>query len=264
MKRELRRPGLAVSVDFVNSRGFHLYNAPDINSPDPITRIRPNLNLLRITQHETTGNSWYNGLLVALEKRSGSGPAFGVSYTLARQIRDVEDFLFSGQDQLNRTAEKALADNHRTHQLVAATTWSLPAGFQIGAILQARSGLPWTVTTGTDNNGDNLFTNDRPDLVVSGGDPRNRATYSAGFTGRVGNLGRNTAIGPSFVELAARVSKVVKLPRGKVEAFVEAFNVTNRPNFGKPVGNLRSALFGTSTGLAGSPRQVEIGLRMDL
>ena len=134
----------------------------------------------------------------------------------------------------------------------------------MAAILQARSGLPWTVTTGVDNNGD-TFSVDRPDLAIPGGDPLDRATYSANFTGRVGNLGRNTVIGPDYLTLDARVSKFIRIQRMKIEGFVEAFNVTNRVNFGAPVGNIRSATFGKSTALAtnAASRQVEIGFRVD-
>src|SRR5262249_52366441 len=130
-------------------------------------------------------------------------------------------------------------------------------------VLQARSGRPWTVTTGVDNNADTNI-NDRPDLAVPGGDPRSKTTYFAGFTGRVGNLPRNSAIGDPFMTVDARVSKVVKLPqRRRIEGFVEAFNVTNRVNFGQPVGNLRSSSFGMATSIQGTPRQVEVGLRFD-
>ncbi|HYU79239.1 MAG TPA: hypothetical protein VEK56_09645, partial [Vicinamibacterales bacterium] len=115
---------------------------------------------------------------------------------------------------------------------------------------------------GVDNNGDTVI-NDRPDLAVADGDPTNPATYFAGFTGRVGNLGRNTNIGPRYVTLDARVSKFVKRGRRQVEAFIEAFNTTNRANYGNPVGNLRSATFGKSTGLAGAPLQVELGFRVE-
>jgi hypothetical protein len=226
--------------------------------------VRPNPDFLRIIQYETTGNSWYNGLLLGLERRTGRGPTFGVSYTLAKQVRDVEDFQSRGPNSLNRAGEKALADNHRRHQFVTNVTWALPGGFQIGTILQARSGLPWTVTTGNDNNRDTVF-NDRPDLAVADGDPRDPATYFASFVGRDGTLGRNTVIGPGFFEIHTRVSKFFKLPRGRVEMFAEAFNLTNRANFGRPNGNLRSSQFGTSTGLAtgATPRQVEIGFRVD-
>lgn len=260
IKREVVS-GLAMSADVVSTRGYHHYNLYDTNYPDPVTRVRPNPAFLRLTRYEMTGNSWYNGLLVGIERRSGRGPLFNVAYTLSRAIRDVEDFGFQGQAN-NRDLEKGLADNHRTHQLVVSSTWALPWGLQAAAVLQARSGLPWTVTTGTDNNGDTVV-NDRADLAVPGGDPTDRSTYFAAFTGRVGNLGRNTNIGPGFMTIDARISKFVKRGRRGVEAFVEAFNVTNRANYGSPVGNLRSSSFGKPTGLAGNPRQVELGFRVD-
>lgn len=263
VKREVRQ-GLAVSIDAVSGRGRHLFNGPDVNYPDPVTRRRPDPNFLRIQQYETTGNSWFNALLVGVERRSGRGPDFGVSYTLSRNIRDVEDFGFQAQDHNNRQAEKGLGGNYRKHQFVANFTWSLPAGFQIGTLLQARSGLPWNVTTGVDSNGDTIQ-NDRPDLANPSGDRRDRSTYFAGFTGRVGNLARNANIGPSFFVVDARVSKFVRFGGRRVEAFLEAFNLLNRANLGLPVGNLRSANFGRSSGMASgaTPRQLELGFRFD-
>jgi hypothetical protein len=260
-KRELFG-GLALSADFVRTRGYNLFNQFDINYPHPVTRVRPNPDFLRINQYETTGNSWYRGLLMSLERRGGRGPAFGVSYTLSRAIRDVEDFGFQAQDQNNRGAEKGYSNNHRKHQVVANMTWALPWGFQLGTLLQARSGVPWNITTGTDSNGDTIV-NDRPDLADPNGDPRAVATYNAAFTGRVGNLPRNFGVGPKFVQVDARVSKFLRFGAKRVEAFAEAFNLANRPNFGSPNGNLRSAQFGKSTGVAAPPRQVEFGLRFD-
>lgn len=256
--------GFAVSVDGVTSRGYNLFNQPDINYPDPVTRRRPNPNFLRVNQYQTNGHSWYKALLVGVERRSGPGPRFGVSYTLSKQERDVEDFGFQAQDMNNRAAEKALANNHRKHQLVVNVTWALPGGFQVGAIAQARSGLPWNITTGTDSNGDTI-TNDRPDLANPNGDPRDRSTYFASFSNRVGNLPRNFAIGPRFFTVDARVSKFVRVAKTRIEAFAEAFNLLNRANLGLPTSNLRSSNFGKSTGLASgnTPRQVEFGLRFD-
>jgi hypothetical protein len=260
-KRELFA-GIAVSADFVRTRGYNLFNQFDLNYPDAVTRVRPNPEFLRINQYETTGNSWYRGLLMSVERRGSRGPAFGVSYTLSRSIRDVEDFGFQAQDQNNRAAEKGYASNHRKHQVVANVTYALPFGFQVGALLQARTGLPWNITTGVDSNGD-TNQNDRPDLADPDGDPRLASTYNAAFTNRVGNLPRNFGIGPNFFQIDARVSKILRLGGRRVEGFVEAFNLTNRPNFGLPNGNLRSAQFGKSTGVTGSPRQVEFGVRFD-
>jgi hypothetical protein len=264
VKREVIA-GLALSVDGVTGRGRNLFNQPDINYPDPVTRVRPDLNFLRINQYQTTGNSWYKALLVGLERRAGRGPHFGLSYTLSKQERDVEDFGFQAQDMNARAAEKGPAGNDRRHQFVANVTWALPAGFQIGAIAQARSGLPWNVTTGTDNNGDTII-NDRPDLANPSGNPRDIATYFRAFTGRVGNLPRNSVIGPDFFTVDARVSKFVRLSNLRLEAFVEAFNLLNRVNLGLPTGTLSStSTFGTSRALAtgATPRQVEFGFRVD-
>ena len=154
VKRELFA-GMAVSADYVNSRGRNAYNAPDVNAPDPVTGLRPDPSYLRITQYQTTGNSWYNGLLIGLERRAGRrGPQLGISYTLSKQLRDVEDFGFTPQNNYDRAAEKGRASNDRRHQLVTNVVWSLPAEFQIGLFAQARSGLPFNVTTGVDNNRD--------------------------------------------------------------------------------------------------------------
>ncbi len=261
VKRELFS-GFAVSADGVYSRGYNQFNNRDLNPLDPTTGMRPNPAYVRITQYETEGQAWYSALLLSAERRAGRGPAFGASYTFAKAIRDVEGFLFLAQDQLNPAAEKALASNHRAHQLVAHLTWLLPAGVQVAGLFQARSGQPWNVTTGRDNNGD-TEQNDRPDLAVPGGDPRSVSTYFANFTGRVGNLGRNANIGDSFYALDVRVSKFQQIHRFRLEAFIEAFNLLNHVNVQSPTGNLRSASFGRSTQIQGAMRQVELGFRVD-
>ena len=53
---------------------------------------------------------------MSVERRGNRGPTFGISYTLAKTLRDVEGFLFVAQDQLNPAADKGLANNHRRHQ----------------------------------------------------------------------------------------------------------------------------------------------------
>jgi outer membrane receptor protein involved in Fe transport len=267
VKRELFA-NMAVSADFVNSRGNNLYNAPDVNAPDPITGIRPDPNFIRVTEYQTTGNSWYNGLLLGLERRAARGPSFGLSYTLSKQERDVEDFGFIPQDNYNRAAEKGPASNDRRHQFVANVVYALPYQFQIGMFLQARSALPFNVTTGVDNNRDANTTTDRPDLADPDGDPLLASTYNANFTGRSGNLPRNYARGPDYFETHLRISKMISLGRirmQRLELFAEALNITNYVNLNTPTGNLRSASFGRSTAINGdsSPRQVELGFRLD-
>jgi hypothetical protein len=254
--------GMAVAVDGVYSRGFNQYHWTDLNYPDPVTGRRPDPAFGRRIEYNAEGSSWYSALLASLEGRRARGPAWGISYTLSRTVRDVEGFQFTAQDQRHPELDKGLADNHRRHQLVGHATWSLPYGVQVAGLVSARSGRPWNVTTGRDNNND-TFTIDRPDLVNPAGDRRDRNTYSGNFTGRVGDLARNANIGDPFYTIDVRLSKFVTLRQARVEAFIEGFNATNRVNFGLPNGNLRSATFGQPTAIEGSPRQVEIGFRLD-
>ncbi len=261
MKRELFS-GMAVSADFVNTRGMHLFWAHDVNW-NSATASRINPNWQSVTRYETTGDSWSNALLVSVDKRaSGHIPGFGVAYTLSKATRNVEDFTFTAQDPNNLAGEKALASNDRRHQIVVNATWMLPGDVQIGGLVSARTGRPVTITTGTDNNGDTR-SNDRPDLADPAGDPFAKSTYSTAFTGRVGNLARNSALGPGFLQIDLRVSKFVRFNGKRIEAFAEAFNATNRRNNGNPSGNLRSSSFGLPSGLAGDPRQLEFGFRFD-
>jgi len=256
------RPGLSVSADGVYSRGMYLFNNRDLNYPLSPGGPRPDPTFGRIIQFGMDGNSWSSALLASVQHRPQHGPSIGASYTLSKALRDVEDFQYFAQDELNPAADKGPASNDRRHQLVINFNWSLPAGVQVAGLASARSGLPWNVTTGVDSNLDTQ-TNDRPDLAVPGGDPGDKATYFANFTRRVGNLPRNYNRGPAYFSLDARLSKRIAFPRTKIEVFAEAFNLTNYTNLGAPVGNLRSSTFGQSTGLASgaAPRRIELGMR---
>ncbi|MBE3109480.1 MAG: TonB-dependent receptor, partial [Acidobacteria bacterium] len=254
-------PGLGVSVDFVNTRGQHLFNASDFNW-DSATARRINPNWQRVNRYQTTGDSWSNALLVSVNRRaSGRIPGFSVAYTLSKSERTVEDFGFTGQDPNDPAAEKALASNDRRHQVVTQVTWMLPWGIQLGGLLQVRTGRPVNITTGLDNNGDSNF-NDRPDLVSPDGDPYDRATYDRTFTARVGNLPRNSALGPNFLQVDVRLSKSVRFAGKRVEVLGEAFNLTNLRNDNNPTSSLSSSNFGRVTSWS-SPRQIEFGVRFD-
>jgi hypothetical protein len=213
-----------------------------------------------VTRYETNGNSWSNALLVALDGRTARG-MYGVSYTLSKGERDVEDFGFTAQDQNNPAAEKALGSNDRRHQVVANAAWRLPWDIQVSGLLSARTGRPFSVTAGKDLNGDSN-SNDRPDLANPSGKATDPATYSVPV-GRVGNLPRNWGTGPGFVQFDMHLSKIVRLGSRRFEAFLDAFNLTNRVNFGLPVGNLSSSSFGTPNSTSGDARQFEIGFRFD-
>jgi TonB dependent receptor len=90
----------------------------------------------------------------------------------------------------------------------------------------------------------------------------------------LGNLGRNTAIGPGLFQLDYSMVKNTKIPKisetFNVQFRAEFFNILNRANFAPPVDNLDvlggpslgAAPFGQLTRLQGPERQIQFGLKL--
>lgn len=258
VKREIAK-GISVSVDGVHTDGFNLSYGVDLNAP--VNGKRPDPTKATVTEIRSGARSFYKSLLLGVDVKR-SGIQFGASYTLAKATSYSEGRTSLPSDGVNIANDLGPTNNDRRHQLVSHVTWLAPLGIQVAAVFQARSGLPINITTGIDNNADGQTT-DRPDLVVSGGNPFALATYSSAFTGRVGNLSRNAVRGPKFSTLDLRLSKIFRISKYKIEAFGEAYNLLNKVNRNSPSGNMRNSAFGQSTNIVGNMRQVEIGIRFD-
>ena len=229
----------------------------------------PNPNFLRIVEYQTTGNSWYNAMLLGLERRAGRGPAFGLSYTLSKQERDVEDFGFMPQNNYDRGAEKGPASNDRRHQIVTNVVYALPwqDSRSASSLRRARrspstSRPAWT-TTGTPASRPTGPTSPNPN-----GDPRTpvdlqrelhrtRRQPAAQFRARPGLL-RDTPARLEDADLRRRENRSPRAVRRGAQR-----HQPRQPEHA--AGQPRSAAFGQSTAFNNdsSPRQVEIGFRLD-
>ncbi|HSU19438.1 MAG TPA: carboxypeptidase regulatory-like domain-containing protein [Acidobacteriaceae bacterium] len=90
------------------------------------------------------------------------------------------------------------------------------------------------------------------------------ATAPTLYTG-IGNMQRNSVIGPGFADLDLSAEKDTKIVENlSFRLRIDAFDIFNHPNFGQPSGNVQSATFGqiTATRFAvsdgGSSRQLQI------
>jgi hypothetical protein len=82
-------------------------------------------------------------------------------------------------------------------------------GFQLSPIFNYNSGHPFNLLAGSDINGDNHFTNDRPP-----GAPR------------------NSGLGPNFIDFDLRLSKAFKITeKYSMQFTAESFNLANRTNY---------------------------------
>lgn len=159
----------------------------------------------------------------------------------------------------------------RPHSAYLAISSALKWGLQTGFFLNARSGQPFNITTGADNNGDSIY-NDRPSFATSASNPADvvHTIYGAlDLNPQSGekiipvNLGHSA--GPFFslqvqasktwhIGRGASAPEALKAPHGKkiissdspyaLVLSVEAQNVTNTVSPAAPVGVLASPFFG--------------------
>ena len=234
------RGGYALTIDSVWARGRNLLRSIDLNYPDleASGRPRPDPSFQRILTRHSNGNSWYRGVQAGFRKRHSLRHSYAVTYTLSRTERDTEDWEFLAQDQRYLAAERGPASSDARHRFSASTNLDLPAAVRLTTLLTARSGFPYNITTGSDDNGD-LAVNDRPPGVS-----------------------RNSARGAGAWQLDMRLSKVVAIGRQRLELLAEAFNVTNQRNWSAFDGVVANATFGRPTSSA-DPRQIQVGMRVD-
>ena len=261
IEREL--PGNAViSVGYLHLRTLHIIVSRNVNVPTvPASAGIPNLgrpdpNWGNIGRFESSGDSYYNGMVVSFNKRASQWANVRLSYTLSKTIDNAGNFFFSTpQNNFNLQDERGLSDNDQRHRLVVSGSFQAPQqgkgeglrralrGFQFGYIFTYASRLPFNVLLGSDRNLD-TNNNDRP----------------------VG-VGRNTGRGFDYASLDLRLSRRFRLTeRVGLDVLAEAFNVFNRANFGVPnntfgSGTTALATFGRPTAAFDS-RQFQFGLKL--
>ena len=291
---------IIAEVGYVGNKGTHLTMFTNANTalpgpgdPNP-RRPWPVLGATSIMDNSAT--STYEGLQVKVEKRFSQGLTFRVNYAFGKAIDNGGSGFGASsapQNPYNTRADKALSGLNRTNILSLDYVYQLPfgrgrkfgsgmnraadallGGWELTGILSATSGSPFTVNIPRDvaNVGARSISQ-RPDLV---GDPYsgaqhapdlwiNKAAFAEPAPYTFGNLGRNTLIGPGFAQFDFGGYKNFTLTeRIALQFRFESFNLTNRVNFGNPDSSFDDPVgtFGRITGLAGRPREEQIGLKL--
>ena len=271
-----------VMVGYVGSRGRNLLRIGDANlAPEAMVNGvktyqpalgRRNPNFAGVWQRVSDGESFYNSLQLAANKRYARGLRAQVSYTLARSEDDSsginsQDFDNNVQyvlDWYDRTYDRGLSAFNVKHNLTFNWTWDIPSGsvtgaralllkgWQLNNMTTMLSGTPFTVRLGFNRSG-NLNTtsfsmNERPNLKagcssnpVLGGPDRywDINCFELPAVNTRGNLGRNTLIGPGLIN--ADLALVKSFGVGSLRSLqvrLEGFNVFNRANFAVPSGRI--------------------------
>ncbi len=311
---------VVATVAYVGSRGIHLpYRTDDADIVIPTktsagyvwptngTVINPNVG--RIDRLTTDGDSYYHALQTGLKLRPARALQLQASYTWGKSI-DTGSSTIGGDQYTNSPSSlplwfdpatrRGLSDFNLGQNLVINGIWTLPRahsipssvswavnGWQIGGIVQASSGAPFSVLLGgdpLDMGGTDPY--DYPDRISSSAcsslvNPGNVAHYiktecfaAPSQLNRLGNAGRNALTGPGLFNTDLAFYKNNAIP-GLSEKFniqfrAEIFNVLNHPNFAPPISS--NVLFnqngsavasaGQLTALQTPARQIQFGLKV--
>jgi len=213
---------------------------------------------------------------------------------------------------LARRLERGLSDFDIRHRLSINYLWTLPfgagqrwldsglpalifGGWRLGGITSFRSGTPGSVVVNVRTPG-YLFSPRRPGLAPGArNNPTSGTTAGClgiepgqtlgtpslffdpcGFEnpdpGTLGNLGRNTVIGPAILSTDISLQKEFSIDtKRRMQFRAELFNLFNHPNFNRPSGNTavvfsggagrRNASAGRMTDTATTARQLQFAMR---
>jgi hypothetical protein len=281
--------------------------------PTPTVHVNPHWG--NVTYYNSSGDSVYNALEVSLIKRVTKGLQFQSSYTWGKIIDNTQG-LGAGENLASSTFrtdpystrfDRGLASFDIPQNWVVNAIYTLPSpvteervlrtlasGWAMSGIFTVHSGLPFNPTDaaersrsgvngGSNSGGSNI---DRPDWNASFSGPVilgipneyfNPNAFMLQPAGTLGNVGRNSLLGPGFEDLDFSLRKNTKLSflgeAGNMEFRADFFNILNRANFSEPN---NTVFAGTLTDLTETPlstageitstvapsRQIQVSLRL--
>ncbi|HLI82764.1 MAG TPA: carboxypeptidase regulatory-like domain-containing protein [Bryobacteraceae bacterium] len=268
-------PSTVLTAGYVGSKGVHLTMQIDQNpvipqigpngqqifgvfngsvtapSITPLPRLNPAFSY--VNNGLFAGYSIYNALQVNLTHRLAANFTAQVSYTWSRCIDDDSgSYGLEGaanvMNPYNAALDRGPCNYNIPQNLVVNGVYQLPfkgnrlkEGWELAPILSARNGLPFTVTDGFDQAGDQNST-PRPNVVPNCAAMvrtvsqwYNPNCFALEPAGTYGNLGRNTFVGPGFLNLDFGIYKNTKInERINTQFRAEFFDILNRANFGLP------------------------------
>lgn len=195
---------------------FQNWAAPQCQANPFLCFVNPLI--LQADQYSSKASSVYEGLIFEVKRRFSTHISLLANYTFSKAIDTSTDFNsdFGPVNNLNLAGERGLSTFDQRHKIVVASILDSPGsgqflgGWQLAPIIRYNSPHPVNILAGgTDINGDRHSTNDRP----------------------LG-IGRNTGVGPDYVDVDLRLTKAFKIKeQAQLQFIAEGFNLFNRTNF---------------------------------
>ncbi len=292
--------GLTVSAGYVGTLSHHLAFSPDVNYPlYNSTATSSNYNnrrpydvglLSTVNLMESNATASYSALQVKARKAMSTHISLSAFYTFSKSLssEEMDGASTSGgaEDSNNLTLEHGRSDYDQRHNFVTAVTWNLSYykgksllmtnllnGWTLSPIVTLTSGLPFTVSSGKDNNYDGV-TNDRANVVGNPVlDPHrsrtlvinqwfNTGAFVANPIGTDGTSARNLLDAPGSRDIDMAIFRDFSFrEQTKLQFRAEFTNFFNLVSLNAPNATLTSTAFGQITS-ANQMRQLQLGLRL--
>lgn len=270
----------------LNPPTYTTINGVKYFSPNPTSTIptvigvsapRSNTNASSLVYGVPIGPSSYNSLQAYFTRNEGKSLHFQLAYTFSKCLdQGSSSYGLEGgnspaqqADPYNEASDSGPCNFDVRQNFSGNAVYEFPfhrnrlvEGFQYSIIAIARAGTPFTVTDGFDRADLNNSTSgaERPDLVPGKSnnpilhsitqwyDP---TSFQLQTPGTLGDLGRNSLVGPKFNDLDMTLAKVTHFSDSKsLQLRAEFFNILNHPDFGLPNSTLYSGP--TCTGYTGA------------
>jgi len=185
--------------------------------------------IVQNNQYTSASSAVYQAGILEIKKNFSHHFTLLGNYTFSKGFDTGTDFNsdYGPQDPTNLGLDRGLSEFDQRHKVVVAgvfeSPWKSPilSGFQLAPIFIYNSGHPFNLLAGTEVNGNNHTTNERP----------------------IG-AGRDTGLGPDYKSFDMRLTWQHKLrEKTSLQITAEGFNIANRTNYAS-VNNEVNPLFG--------------------
>jgi hypothetical protein len=227
------------------NRGDDVFRSVDLNAPlGPDYTTRPDPNFSQVRQMQSAGTQKGAALDINYRGRFNKRFTGFAWYSLSHYGNNTSGIWWYPENQRDPNADWGPADWDQRQHFGIYAMLNPQHLLNLGVGVFANSGHPWSVLTGTDAYGDNLF-NARPDGVA-----------------------RNSEIGPDYSDLDLRWGYDFKLHPKELDrsptvgVSLSSFDVLNHPN-GSYVDNVEGSTDFAQVISADSPRRTQLGMRFN-
>jgi len=263
------------SASYVGAVGRRLLRLELLNNPNP--------DFAQVFVTTNGAASSYHAFQLQFQRRLSRNLQSHIAYTWSHSIDNASNDSIANPPSMmiDPRLDRASSDFDVRHSFAGAITYNIPnpafgtfvkqllREWSVDGIITARSAAPVDVFFQRDL-GFGPF-NFRPDLIPGvpiylknptfpGGRAINREAFTVPQPARQGRLGRNALRGFGFAQLDLSLRRRFALTeRVNLQFRTDIFNLCNRPNFGDPVSDLNSGLFGRSTAMFGRSLGSNVG-----